>query len=107
MFSGIETTGQLHAYKNLISNNARIHVLFSVLFIQVSISKRRKLRINFVWLIPCHYGFWGTFPELLYLLHAKAMCVSHRGPSVCCAKAADVLDLPAVGTASTAHIAVC
>lgn len=40
----------------------------------------RQFRINYVWLIPYHYGFVVAFSEVLYLSHEKAKCFSHRGP---------------------------
>lgn len=60
----------------------------------VSNASIRKLKINYVWLIPYHYGFVATLGEVLYLPHEKAKRVSRRGPCLGCETAADVLDLP-------------
>lgn len=72
------------------------YVFFLVYYHSVSIDNRsrRKFRINYFWLIPFHYGIVATLPEVLYLPHARTKYVSHRGPCLCCAVAAGLLNLP-------------
>lgn len=40
----------------------------------------RKFKMNYVWLMPYHYGFVGTLSEVLYLSHEISKCVSCRDP---------------------------
>lgn len=73
----------------------------------VSTGSVRQFRINYVWLIPYHYGFVAAFSEVLYLSHEKSKVLFPQRSLLCCEMAPECWISPLLLVAEqTAHVAV-